>query len=399
MPVANPALNPGGGAEPELDTFADPVLEAFAMQNECRWQVALATLWKNDPGLCQRVKRRLAAVVNFGDAVAPVWPVNQADLEALLGDLVSSRLNPSQQADRAEAWLNSQPDATAWVIDDAGQRDATTGQTVATCGVCNLSEKDTLGWTIAGKIPGSPELSRVKGFSAASLVATAVPPEEDSNVGVTRRRAPTSTDLEIHLGRWSVTKAATLDRVPARPPGVRIEPLCREWDLRTWLEGGIPAPMEDNWTAAGRLYLDPARSSEPREGWMLFIECRSPAIGTEETVRVWLGAFGAPASVIKIGSAGTAIDELGPKQGIEGPLRGTSITRQGDVWSARVPIPARCIEQDGTIRIGVERTDGLGRRTSWPRSMLPWQTEPGRIAVDTGAWGTVSAAEANKGGK
>jgi hypothetical protein len=35
----------------------------------------------------------------------------------------------------------------------------------------------------------------------------------------------------------------------------------------------------------------------------------------------------------------------------------------------------------------VVRVDGRGRRSAWPRPMLPWQDEPGRAALDTRAWG------------
>ena len=71
----------------------------------------------------------------------------------------------------------------------------------------------------------------------------------------------------------------------------------------------------------------------------------------------------------------------------------TTVSRQGGKWVANVPIPARCVEKDGTLRIAIERTDSRGRRTSWPRPMLPWDSEPGRVALDTKAWGGASAAK------
>ena len=404
-PAINPTLNPGGGADPGPDAFTDPVLESFAMLTECRWQVALASLWISNRDLCNRIKRRLSATVDFGDGnAAPVWPVKQSELDVLLSDLLNSRLNPTQQVERATAWLENQPDGAAWVIDDAGQRDAVTGQPVSTCGVCNLSEKDLLGWTVAGRSPGSPELARIGSFTASSIAATLTPVEDDKPAGVTMRNSPKATTLEVYLGQWSTTRAATLDRIPARPPGIRIEPFRREWRLDTWLEGGTGTPVDDAWSAAGLLYLDTLPQA-PADGaaadrWAIFLECRSPAIGREETIRVWLGAYGAPAAVLKIGSTGSVIDELATKQGLEPLVRGVSIIRQGDTWSARVPIPARCIEKDGTLRLGIERTDGRGRRSSWPRPLLPWQAEPGRIAVDTAAWGAAPGTpEANRAGR
>lgn len=358
------------------DTFPDPVIEAFAHQIEGRWQVALATLWMADPYVAGIVKRRLANVVDFGDGtVVPAWPVGGADLDGLLVDLLNARLQPGQQVDRARAWLETQPPAVAWVIDDAGQRDAQSGHTVATIGVANLSERDTLGWTAAA----SPDLVPVPGFTAVTITAAGGSVSETSPP----RTRPTSpaTDVEINVGKWPSTRPIMLDAMPALPPGIRLEPFRREWDLPTWLSSGAPQPVEEGWTAAGMLYHDASEGS-----WNVFIECRSPALGTEETVRVWLGGFGAPASIIRVTSSGTVTDERAPRLGLSAKVEAATVSRQGDTWTARIPIPPRCIEQDGTLRIGLGRTDALGRGTSWPRPMLPWQVEPGRISVDTSAW-------------
>ena len=150
--------------------------------------------------------------------------------------------------------------------------------------------------------------------------------------------------------------------------------------------------VDEAWTAAGLVYAEAGT-------WNVFIECRSPVIGQAETVRVWVGAFGAPAAILRISSAGEVVDELGPRQGLSSKVTGAVVSRQGDTWTARVPIPARCIEKDGTVRIGLDRTDALGRRTSWPRPMLPWQREPGRVAIDTSAWGGLEGSLAGSGAK
>lgn len=397
QPPVNPILNPKADNSPEPDAFKDPVLEALAQQTEGRWQVAIAELWLANPELAERVKRRLAGVVDFGDGnIAPAWPVDQSDLDALRGDLLNRRLQPEQQVERALAWLDTLPPGAAWVVDDAGQRDAMSGQTVATCGVANLSEKDALGWTTIGEVRGSPELARISGWTAANVAGSLVPVDDEQSraeVGLTMR-GPIGTPLEVHLGKWVSVRQATLEKLPGRPPGVRLEPMLKEWDMATWLSGGMPVPMEEAWSAAGLVYLDATQQNAVGGGWMLYLEFRSPVIGREESARVWLGAFGAPSSVLKITSNGQIVDEAAPKFNLDVGVSEASVSRQGDVWTARVPIPSRCVEADGTLRIGFERMDGLGRRTSWPRAMLPWQTEPGRVAIDTRAWdGAVRAAK------
>lgn len=57
------------------------------------------------------------------------------------------------------------------------------------------------------------------------------------------------------------------------------------------------------------------------------------------------------------------------------------VVRTSDRWSFRLPIPAECIEPSGEIRLGITRTDLAGTRAAWPRPMLPWQDEPGRLSL------------------
>jgi len=51
-----------------------------------------------------------------------------------------------------------------------------------------------------------------------------------------------------------------------------------------------------------------------------------------------------------------------------------------------LPLPPDAIEPGGRLRVGLTRTDATGRRTAWPRRLLPWDSEPGRLAVDLNAW-------------
>ena len=373
----NPSEAGRGSSAP--DAFADSVIEALASQVEGRWQVALGTLWMADPSVAGAVKRRLVNTVDFGGGViAPAWPVDDANLNVLLSDLLNTRLEPSQQVDRAMAWLEAQPGAAAWVIDDGGQRDAATGRTVAILGAANLTDRDAMGWAAAVGADASADLSPVKAWGTAQFAAVN-PRETGSHTAFTM--------VEINVGKWAVRRPVVLDGAAAAPPGVRLEPLRREWDLRTWLEGGAPAPAEEAWVAAALLYHDATDGG----GWKVFLECRSPAIGREEKVRVWLGAFGAPSAVLSVSSVGTIVNERGPRRGSVGVA---TVSRQGDRWNAAVPLPESSIEKDGTLRIGLERIDALGRRTSWPRPMLPWQTEPGRVAIDTSAWAGLPSGQA-----
>ena len=374
--------------------FDDPVLEAVARQTEARWQIALGNLWLANPDLADRLKRRLVAAVDFlgpGPAVlAPAWPTSQADLDALLSDLLNPRLSPAAHAERAAAWLDSQPPATAWVTDDAGLRDAQTGRPVSTCTVANLTERATLAWASRDTWPAAAGLTTVaaRGTARISVVA-----DESADAAPRAGEPLRTTAFNLHAGEWETERAAMWMRLPARPPGLRFEPLFSDWTMVGWLTGEpdagmVPAP---EWAAAALLYRNDTAAQDGTIGlrWMLMVECRTAqgASPENESIRVWLGPYGSPTAVLKATATGVVVDERAPDSGLRGDMNAASIAELPEKWVAQIPIPARAIEPDGTLRIGLERTDSRARRTAWPRPMLPWQSEPGRVAVDTTTWG------------
>jgi len=128
--------------------------------------------------------------------------------------------------------------------------------------------------------------------------------------------------------------------------------------------------------------------------WWLYIECRTPptpagGLAPDESVRIWLGPTGRPRAVIRASRDGSVRDEA-----TGSAVADTTVVRKPDRWVCQLPVPDACLEADGTLRIAFERTDSRGVRRAWPRPMLPWQTEPGRAAVDTAAWGTLAGPEA-----
>jgi hypothetical protein len=366
-----------GGASGPL---ADPVLEALARQTEGRWRVAMAMLWAADPDLCERVKRRLAAALDFGNGVvAPAWPTDRSDLDALLADLLTPHIEPARRAERASVWLESLAPAAAWVIDDAGLRDAASGGSVTTCGVANLSERATLAWGSPEHEAPPPDLTTLPPLQARPLaIVTPLPaPDSPPRVG--------ATPITLHAGRWTTNLAAASDRLKATPPGIRITALIGDWTMTAFLAGAPDELMggDGERATAGLLFRGPG------EGWTLHVECRRPARdqAARETVRVWLGPYGSPSAVLKVYSDGMAVDERNTDPATAG--FNVSIASDPTKWTAQIPIPSDCIERDGTVRIGIERMDNRGRRTAWPRPMLPWQIEPGRVAVDLSAWAGV----------
>ena len=348
--------------------FSDPVLEAWARQVECRWQVGLAWLAQADRDVAERLRRRLAGMVDFGGGVlAPAWPTAASELDTLLADLTSTRIAPAERAARARAWLDAQPAAAAWVVDDGSIRDAS-GSPLATLGVANLGDRATLTWASSGGEPAGPELVPLAIGATRQLVAAPAPGPRGQ--------------VTIHAGKWSTVRPVATQALETRPPGLRLGPLLPDWSMPGWAAGqyqAAPFAAEAEWAASALLM----REEDGR--WALLIECRTSDPGPE-TVRVWAGPFGAARTTLRVAGAGTATEDGGA-----GMDAGVVVRRDRDRWSARILVPASCIDAEGRLLLGLERTDALGRHTAWPRPMLPWQFEPGRALIDTSGWDGMTA--------
>ena len=381
--VHPPWAAPGEVERDAPDEFSEPVLESLARQSEGRWRLALAALWRADPGLADQLKHRLVLTVEFpGGVVAPAWPCDQDALDELLLDLLNPRISASERVARTRAWLDEQPGGAGWVIDDAGAVDGITGRPIATCAAANLSDRRTLAWAAALPMRASPDMTPLEARTAAALQVSPPAPEGE--------RAAAA--VGVHVGRWSTTVRAVTEPLGARPPGLRIAPWFADWDLPHWLAGSgeplvAPADAAGVWSATALVRPSDAAAAEAGAAaasagtrWSLYVECRwAGATERAEVVRVWLGAFGRASRVLRVTSSGDFSSEGG--DGV-----GATVVRREDRWIAMVPLPDECIEPGGVLRLGVERTDSRGRHSAWPRPMLPWQLEPGRAAVDLGAW-------------
>lgn len=379
------------------DAFSDKVLEALASQIEARWQAAIGRLWLVDPELTNRLRRRLVGAIQFTDnVIAPIWAPDESDTRQVILDLLNPKLTDAECIDRTHLWLQTQPAAAAWVIDDAGIIDAPTGKSVTMIGVANLSTEPMLTWIAADNDGLSAEMLTAPPTSTTTLTSTA--PQGRSGGPFL------ATDIRIVVGDDSFARTVIAKPLPATPPGVRIGPLVREWSLAAWIEGRT-VPVTGPNAAAALIHKIPSAGDDSAEGerprpprWALYIECGDPKgqqdqVLHQETVRVWFGRTGAAKSILRIESGGVIVDELALDKGLEGSMRGARVVREAGRWIAFVPIPSHCIEFDGTLRVGMERIDHQAKRSSWPRPMFPWQTEPGRIAIDTKAWTELRAQQ------
>lgn len=384
----SPGVTTGPSATLQPASFEDAVVEGIARQNETRWRLALTSLFAHDADLAARVKRRLAAVVDFGNGqLTPAWPTDHVSMDRLLLDLLDPTISPARRAERAERWLDEQPPAIAWVVDDAGTLNEARTVAMPTIGLANLSDRATLAWA-GPRDSADPQLRTIPSYSATSIVT--LPPRTDS----------TTANIPTGVGRWSDQVETASSVLPIRPPGLTIAPFAGDLTMRDWLSGQVVLPRVE-WSTGALLHRPAPGATVPggqSRRWELLVECRVPETHTNltgDSVQVWFGAFGSPNRVLSISSDGTVTDLHAPRDDAAQVLEHSAtipITRLKDRWTFRLALPPGALERDGILRVGMFRTDAQARRSAWPRPMLPWQTEPARAALNTRAWSGLDEA-------
>lgn len=392
------AMGGFGVLEPEW-AKAD-VRGELAEQGAWRWQAALSRVAEADPKLAELLAERLLAGMRTGPGlVVPAWAPDGPELERLLDALLDSSLGPPEFTVRARSWLAAQPHAVAWVLDDAGRTDAISGDVIATVGAANLSHEPALCWARSGEAPSSrisEELTSLAPWSASSV--SAICPAAGSDPSVLGQ------PLSARVGQASSRLIVLARPAPVNPPGLSIGPFAADWTLPRWLTGGALAegPRQEPAPSAAAALLFRARpQGADAPQWQLYLECAEsePAAAESEPagfLRVWIGPYGHPAAVLRITSDGAMFDQTlesrsgppsdAPPAAAGAALRTLQVLREKDRWRVWLPIAPAVIGPDGLLRLGIQRVDAQGRRSAWPRAMMPWQTEPGRASLDTRNW-------------
>lgn len=447
-----------------IGTFNDVLVESLATQIEGEWNIGLMGLSAADAALAQRIRERLGGLVVIAPSsalatsrVAVVWNPDPVAIEPLKQLLLSASLRGDERVMRAREWLDADPTALAWVMDDAGSVDAQSSRLLSTIGLMNL--------------PGTVDRSAVfvaPPENGTSPAVSSIGPGEMTTLPVAGDRTGRGVgELEggfgerltesgrarrgtlvasVGIGEWRAPRLIAARPTPVLPPGKAIGPLLADWTLPTWwtsaqtkYEHALVNLTPPNSQTVAMLMRDQREERAGGSGWMLYVECREVKESTPgqfgDVVRVWLGPLNAPLGVIEVqrdgtfetkgaaslgtevrvstwvGKAGETLrtsvrtgDDAMPDTGKAGASAGESsavLTPRSDEhvggWSAWIQLPKECIEtSDGSrtstpsaLRLGIERMDAHGERSAWPRPMLPWQNEPGRIWIDLSQWTTV----------
>ena len=375
------------GAEGPIP-FADPVIEALAQQVERRWRLAFARIGVQDRRLAGDLKYRLCAVMDFGEGVvAPAWASDEAALQRLLTDALDARRDEATVIDRVRAWLEEQPQGAVWVHDDGGLMNLE-GRPVPCIGVANLSARPVPAWAWMGvDEPPAPDLHVVAPWSSMTLVPSEAPASELSAVGPVR-------DVRVHLGPFDAMVAVAGQAERVLPPGASAVVFFRDLTLRSWYYAAR-TDVPEAWGTTARLFrtpMTPERAAAGLSPWELYVQCSLvPGVGAvrKETVTVVMGPQGSPRLVVRVTPGGETV-RVGPDGVAAAWEHRVSTAKRDGGWAFTMPVPVEATERTGeTLHLGLARTDAAGRRSAWPRPMLPWRHLPPSRALDLRSWAQV----------
>lgn len=410
---AGPSIDPAGRLVAITDTqpfvgwrrFEHPELEAIALQLEGQWQTGLARLAQADRAVYQRTFEQLGAIATFSslDGVihAPVWREDPIQTDELLRSLNRTTTRDDEMVSEVVGWLERQPSMLVAIEDDGGRPATEPGGATVQMGLLRTRSDNAV---VVAASAGANAPSSPVAVEPWIWQSVEVP------VGVTSiTRALNDAGGEPARAQVAIEARADRQRAwaPARPAKLRAEPpflalgpmmgVRSLSDLYTTDAGaaifpGIPGGttihlQKTSVELTGDRAAERGAAIEAPGGarsWRLFIQCDAleASLDPHDSVRVWFGPTGTARLAL-------AIDRVG---GVRHALDENYITDHGVVvvqgerkWTCILTVPESCIEVDGTLRIGIERTSRTGR-SSLGRSVFPWQREPGRIAVDTLAW-------------
>lgn len=356
------------------------LLGAIARQQEARWQIILGRVWLIDPDTARRIKLALIRTARFGSRTLPLWNADNTDLARLAHDLLSPFVDDDTRVLRAKAWLETQPRAVAWIIDDQGTLEAATDRFLPTLGVLSLPSE-----------PGN-SLLRIDAQLDSPILET-IPPNQLQTLKIPLEPVEISalnpdiatTRVLLRLARWSQTHELIASRVPARAPYIRIGPLLADWTMPALLNNRPleHATIPTNRSTTGILWrVGPPSRDDHQSNWRLFIECATPDPGQRsDTLTIWVGPREYPTAAWRI-TPDSLVDTIAQNTSMRVPQPSVETRILADRWIAQIDLPDIVFDQEGQLMLGIERTDSDNVHSAWPRRMIPGQSEPGRLIIN-----------------
>lgn len=349
-PAGTPAQPPAATAADLLRTVSNELQTAI----RSRFAAAIGRVAATDAALARRIASVLLLTVSLpsepleaGSTSRLRVPLLTADFqgdEAMTGDVLAAA-DDAAATDIARVWMAKHRDDWALVMDDAGRRSALGGQNLPAVLAINFLGRSR----VARAGDQDAAMEPLDGFGSTVLRTASTGGDGASSDGPT---------ISVRIG----DRAENLSTAPTavvRPPGLRIDRFLEELTAADLTTGVLRTSAPQ--TARAHLWYDRARAGKP--GWILAIELDAAGIaGSAGVVSVEVWGL-------------TTNKQLIPRDAMQ--ANGTKLRA-----SLEIAPPA-----DGALLnlALVINYSGAGRLT-WPRPMLPWQVEPGRLGVDLGDW-------------
>lgn len=425
--------DPSRGVSP----YADPIVEAMAMQVEHRWRLALARLAQVEAPLAAQVKARLCAVMKLpGEDKAhvwvPAWPTDQDALERLLTDLLDPSMRRGDLPARAYQWLREQQQGAIWVWDDGGTLSTVKTKPDAASLKSGIAE-DNKTLTLADQVDAAPLTKRAElrpspivfiGVSnmtdrpetvwaayappsdaaTTQLEVTPVAPSESVVIPVqTLTLNPAQvrelTSAAVKLGRLTADVPVRTTLFQATPPGFNCFGFAPDLSLESW-QYGLLSRVPTGWETTARIVRvapgagpDIDAQEDGTAGWEAIVTCRFvpdqhklTSRPEDEYVDIFLGPSAGVTIAYRVARSGS-VQQMNLPEAADGPQRQLKVTLAPQSWSFRLPLSASAI-QEGVLQLTIMRHDALRRRSTWPRPRFPWQSSntAGRAAIDLSTW-------------
>ena len=431
-------------SEAAPDAFGDDALEALAREQELRWSLVLSTVAAAEPVLAARLAQHLAGWVDFGGGVSlPCGVVDPIALQSLADQVISAGTIQGERRGKAvreaaTTWLSALVPGGALVVDEAAAVDLKSGDVTPTVLACNFSDVSVAAWAAVGGMTAEPEITRLAPFQGEVLAVARAwgdrdnPPQQRASGAGGPPRGEGPMPVEVRVGEFSAARTATGRMIRVQPPGLALGPLLQDWRMAAFQSSAMDRSATTSLPLAGpdlalsgRLFREPDPRPPGGSGggsgsgggrWRVYIEwadpqrlqpptpgARKPAGGVAAGDQDFGAGRGIGGEVaVYFGPAnpgGTSRAAVRIRRGPDGKWTGEGPgveisavpapagSGQPGRVSAWINVPPQAIEGGKALRLGITRMDPDGRRSAWPRPMLPWESEPGRIAVDLGAWG------------
>ncbi|CAN5848466.1 hypothetical protein BH11PLA1_BH11PLA1_14720 [soil metagenome] len=399
--------------DPEGDAWAAAAFDDLEEQSTQRWRGALGTLAATDGDIARRMAAHLLLTVRWEIGLVPMWSAADPRAAALCAAVLSADAPPRELARASREWLALSPPAAVWVMDDAAS--APGADLAVRVGALNFTPVTQIASAAPAGAPVSVTAD-VPPRGGAQLVIphpllAAAARESGARKGAFETRVPLARQrdaalpgaVDIRSGALGITLDTFGAAISLRPPGIDIGPLAPDLtaaDLLQSMETPVKASASAaDWETRGRLYFLEDPRAPGGGAWMLYLESArgSDDVAGQDRIRIELGALGAGIGGLDVVAppvsnepvAGAQKPQPPPLPQTPGAFRTTARAPDDGhpaSWSVWVTLPPRAVDAHGILRLALQRTDARGVHSAWPRAMLPWQIESGRIAFDTSTW-------------